>query len=122
MKPTRKPRGFTLTELLVVILLIAVIACLPFAIDSIIRNPAGKTTVIRELAEVQLANLVYAKDHNGQFGTVLAFDDKGSSSAAWLQHREFMDDLSRSHFRGKDGSDLSHIRVNAFGVFGDAGS
>lgn len=93
MKPTRQPRGFTLTELLVVILIIAVLAFLSFAVFSRIRNSADKVVVIRNLSQLQLANLAHASDHNGQFVPVRAFDDKGSSYAAWFQHQEFMENL-----------------------------
>jgi prepilin-type processing-associated H-X9-DG protein len=76
-----------------VILIIVVLASLSFSILSKMRNSADKVTVTRNLSQLQLANVAYASDHNGQFVPVRAFDDKGSSYIGWMQHQDFMDNL-----------------------------
>ncbi len=93
MKSPNPRNGFTLTELLVVILIIVVLATLSISAFSRMRNSADKVTVTRNLSQLQLANVAYASDHNGQFVPVRAFDDKGSAYIAWMQHQDFMDNL-----------------------------
>jgi prepilin-type N-terminal cleavage/methylation domain-containing protein/prepilin-type processing-associated H-X9-DG protein len=93
MKSIHQHKGFTLTELLVVILIIVVLASLSFSVLSRMRHSADKVVVTRNLAQLQLANIAYASDHNGGFVPVREFDDKGSSYNAWFQNQDFMDNL-----------------------------
>ena len=85
-------RGFTLTELLVVTLLIIVLAVLSMIGIQRIRMMADKTGSIRNLSQLQIANAVYAGDHNGRLVPVRANDDKGSPTR-WFQDEKFLENL-----------------------------
>jgi prepilin-type N-terminal cleavage/methylation domain-containing protein len=87
------PRGFTLTELLVVILIIASLAALAFFGTQKIRDMASKATSIRNLSQLQIANMSYATDHNGVCVPLLRNDENGSAKR-WFQNLDFLADLT----------------------------
>lgn len=85
-------QGFTLTELLVVILMIAVLAALAFLGTRRVRDMADKATSIRNLSQLQVANASYAADHNGRCVPIRANDSSGKPTR-WFQDREFLANL-----------------------------
>lgn len=85
-------RGFTLTELLVVILMIAVLATLAFLGTRRVRDMADKANSIRNLAQLQVANASYAADHNGRCVPIRANDSSGTPTR-WFQNRDFLANL-----------------------------
>lgn len=85
-------RGFTLTELLVVILMIAVLATLAFLGTRRVRDMADKANSIRNLAQLQVANASYAADHNGRCVPIRANDSSGNPTR-WFQDRDFLANL-----------------------------
>lgn len=71
-------RGFTLTELLVVIQIIVVIAALSLVSVRRIRDMADKTTAIPSFSQPQIANASYATDHNRNYVPYLVHDENGN--------------------------------------------
>jgi prepilin-type N-terminal cleavage/methylation domain-containing protein len=90
-RPTVR-RGFTLIELLVVILIIAVLAALAFLGTRRVRDMADKATSIRNLSQLQVANVSYAADHNGRCVPIRANDSSGKPTR-WFQDRDYLSNL-----------------------------
>jgi prepilin-type N-terminal cleavage/methylation domain-containing protein len=85
-------RGFTLVELLVVILIIATLAVLALWGTKRVRDSANKSTSIRNLSQIQIANASYAADHNGRFVPIRANDQSGKPTR-WFQDPDFLGNL-----------------------------
>lgn len=84
--------GFTLTELLVVILIIAVIAALSLVTVSRVRDMAAKAGSIRNLSQLQVANISYATEHNGRCVPIRVNDDNGKATR-WFQDKDYLSRL-----------------------------
>jgi len=71
--PTASPAGFTLTELLAVVAIIAVLAGILIPVIGNVRETARESTGAANLRQIGLATLSYAGDHHGQlpYGQVL---------------------------------------------------
>ena len=82
-------QGFTLTELLVVILIIAILAVLSLIGTRKFRGMADKSVALRNLSQLQIANVSYATDHNGDFVPIRVNDENGKTTR-WFQQREFL--------------------------------
>lgn len=93
--------GFTLTELLVVILIIAVLAALSLVGVRKMRDMADKATATRNLSQLQLANMTYATDHNGDFVPIRANDDKGKATR-WFSDTKYVEYLTGQTVGGSD--------------------
>jgi prepilin-type N-terminal cleavage/methylation domain-containing protein len=89
---TASPRGFTLTELLVVILIIMVLAALAFMGTQRIRATADKASSTRNLSQLQIANIAYATDHNGNCVPIRVNDENGNATR-WFQDLEYLASL-----------------------------
>lgn len=63
--PPRRPGGFTLVELLVVITIIAVVAALILVGLGTVQNSARATKCLSNLRQITLANITYSNDNNG---------------------------------------------------------
>ena len=100
-------RGFTLTELLVVILIIAILATLAFMGTNRVREMANKTTSIRNLAQLQIANVTYATDHNGKCVAIRANDENGNPTR-WFQDVKYLANLT-----GKSTEELEKSNATA---------
>lgn len=92
-------RGFTLTELLVVITIIVVLAALSFMGVRGMRATADKVNSTRNLSQLQIANASYAADHNGRFVPVRANDDAGNPTR-WFQDDAFLGHLIGAMYDG----------------------
>lgn len=93
--PTRRSGtlpAFSLTELLVVMVILVVLASIAFLGMRKIRGTADKVTASRNLAQLQIANASYAADHNGAYVPIRANDDKGNATR-WFDDREFLANL-----------------------------
>lgn len=101
-------RGFTLTELLVVVVIIAALAALAFFGTQRIRDMASKTNSIRNLSQLQIANMTYATDQNGKCVPLKVTDDAGKAGKRWFQNVEFLTCLT-----GKSTEELEKNTVTA---------
>jgi len=82
--------GFTLTELLVTIVIIITIAALSYTGISKMRQSADRIKAVRNLSQVQLANAGYASENNGQHVPIWEFDEEGRNSSWWFNNRKFL--------------------------------
>ena len=83
------PRGFTLVELLVVILIIATLGALAFLGLSRMRAAGDRAATVAIMRQLQVANHSYAVDHGGQFVPLQSKDENGGIST-WHQNSRFL--------------------------------
>jgi prepilin-type N-terminal cleavage/methylation domain-containing protein/prepilin-type processing-associated H-X9-DG protein len=88
--------GFTLTELLVVILIIVTVAALSLVGIQRMRDTGDKTAAIRSLSQLQLANASYATDNGGKYVPKQVNGPSGERLGWWFQVPEFL-----NYFRGE---------------------
>lgn len=86
--------GFTLTETLVVIVILITLAVLALSGFSKLRSAADKAVAARNLSQLQLANASYAADHGGKYVPVYAFDENGGKTSQWTSNPDFL-----AHFK-----------------------
>lgn len=86
--------GFTLTELLVVIVIIAALAALAFFGTKRVRDMASKANSIRNLSQLQIANMTYATEQNGRCVPLKVMDDAGKAGKRWFQNVEYLANLT----------------------------
>lgn len=82
--------AFTLTETLVVIVILVTIALLAFSGLSRMRNAADKATSTRNLAQLQLANASYAADNAGKYVPIYSFDESRTKTSQWTSNPDFL--------------------------------
>jgi len=90
---TLRTRGFTLVELLVVIAIVAVLAALVFSISRNALQRAATTKTLNSLKQLQLANGLYASDHNGSYVPPKGGTDPNAWSAMWFLNSSFTSGL-----------------------------
>jgi prepilin-type N-terminal cleavage/methylation domain-containing protein/prepilin-type processing-associated H-X9-DG protein len=93
--------GFTLVELLVVIVMIAVLATISVSVIFRFRKSADKTVALGALRQIQTANTNYAADYNGRF--VSPQSDVDGITYRWFENPEFV-----SHIKGDDATYTSN--------------
>ena len=93
--------GFTLTELMVVVLIIVVLALVALFGVRRLRDGADKSVSARNLAQIQIANMTYATENNGRFVPIRVNDDKGNPTR-WFQDLEFLSNLTGIPFDDLD--------------------
>jgi prepilin-type N-terminal cleavage/methylation domain-containing protein/prepilin-type processing-associated H-X9-DG protein len=86
-------QGFTLTELLVVMLIISILAILAFLGTNRLRAIANKANAIRNLSQLQTANATYATDHNDKCVPIRANDENGNPTR-WFQDVKYLANLT----------------------------
>lgn len=83
-------RGFTLVELLVVILIVIVLASLSFLGFSRIRAAADSATTVSNMRQLQVANQSYASDHNGRYASYKVLDEEKGTYTYWTRSPGFL--------------------------------
>lgn len=89
-KKLRSPSGFTLVELLVVIAIVAVLVAIGVGSILKFRGAANKTVTMGNVRQLQLANISYASDHNGNYVAVYSFDGDGVLNSHWKVNPEYL--------------------------------
>jgi len=87
-------RGFTLTELLVVVLIIAALAAIVLTGYSRVRSAGDKAAAMSSMRQVQIANASYASDHGGHYVSISSKDGNGALSMEWYRDPEFLSYLT----------------------------
>jgi prepilin-type processing-associated H-X9-DG protein len=90
LRPCKPLPAFTLTELLVTVVIIITIAALAFSGLSKMRKAGDKVVATRNIAQLHLANAGYAADNNGQYVPIYAFDDTGAKYVAWMNSPKYL--------------------------------
>lgn len=90
----RAYRGFTLTETLVVILILTVVAVLGFIGLTRARAAGDRTATVAVMRQLQLANLSYSADHNGQYVPLSSMDENQNRINDWHQSSVFLSYLT----------------------------
>lgn len=97
--PTPRPAaGFTLVELLVVILIIVALAALSFLGVTRMRSAGDRAAAISIMRQLQVANMGYATDHNGLYCPIVEKDKDGGLAMEWYRSPKF-----RSYLTGDPG-------------------
>lgn len=91
---SRHHGGFTLTEILVVIIILITLAVLALSGFSKLRSAGDKTVAARNLSQLQLANASYAADNGGKYVPVYSFDENGGKTSQWTSNPDFL-----AHFK-----------------------
>ena len=90
-KPARhRPSGFTLTELLVVTVIILTLVALALMGLRRVREAGDRATVASVLRQLQIANAGYAADHNGQYVPISSMDENNNRINDWHQSSVFL--------------------------------
>lgn len=90
--------GFTLVELLVVIVIIASLVAISVTAVVRFRNSADKTIVLGNLRQLQTANISYSSDHQGSFvpPEAIVVDANGVDTGErvdWYENPDFISQL-----------------------------
>jgi type II secretory pathway pseudopilin PulG len=84
----RRPAAFTLTEVLVVIVIIITLAALSMIGISRIRSAGDRAATITIMRQLQIANMGYATDHNGQYMPIVV-KDENQNLDEWYSNATF---------------------------------
>lgn len=85
--------GFTLVELLVAIVIIASLAAL-FSLGIVRTRAAGDAaTSVKNIHQLQIANVSYATDHNGRYASYFIVDENGKKNY-WYKDPGFLAQLT----------------------------
>lgn len=91
---SRKQAGFTLMELLVVIIIIATLAVLSVLGYSRMKAAGDRATTIAVMRQLQVANVSYGTENNGQYVPVAEVDGNGGLAMEWYRNPKFLTHLT----------------------------
>lgn len=86
----RSQAAFTLVEVLVTITIIIAIAALSFTGISKMRKSGDRVVAIRNMSQLQLANVSYAAENNGKYVPTDEWNDEGSGYVSWVDNPKFI--------------------------------
>ncbi len=86
--------GFTLTEILVTITIILVLAGTLFAITRNLKRSGENVVAIGRIQSLAQANAAYAVENSGKYVPVFAFADDRSFKPAWFYNKEFLEPIT----------------------------
>lgn len=90
---SRTSTGFTLVELLVVITIVIVLAALSFVGVFRMRAAGDTATAVRNIRQLQVANVSYATEHNGRYASYFILDEDGKKNY-WYRDLGFLAELT----------------------------
>jgi prepilin-type N-terminal cleavage/methylation domain-containing protein/prepilin-type processing-associated H-X9-DG protein len=105
-------RGFTLVELLVVILIIITVSALTLIGINKMRQSANKAVAVRNISQLHVANAGYASEHNGKYMPVYAFDKDSKIATMWFCSPMFLDYLGGSGSSLKSMNNENTVPIN----------
>lgn len=82
--------AFTLIELLITVTIIVVLAALSLTALSKMRASVDRVVTMRNMSQLQLANISYASDNNGKYVPLAMWDHKGVGSNPWFENPQFL--------------------------------
>lgn len=89
-----KKAGFTLVELLVVIVIIASLAAIGITSVFRFRRAADRANAVSNLRQIQTANTAYAADHDGRYVPPSSGDPADPAGPAlWFENPDFVSQL-----------------------------
>ncbi len=86
----RPAAAFTLTELLVVIVIIITLATISFTGISRMRRSGDRVVALKNISQLQFANTSYAQDHNGQYVPIYDNGPAGTGYVPWMRNPEYL--------------------------------
>lgn len=90
IKTRRTTTGFTLVELLVVILIIATLAALTVMGFSKMRAAGDRAAAVSIMRQLVVANMGYSTEYNGQFVPIAEKDESGGLAMEWYRNPKFL--------------------------------
>ncbi len=90
----RPATGFTLVELLVVILIIVTLAAISVMGFSRARSAGDQATTIAVMRQLQVANISYSTENNGQYVQIAELDANDSLAMEWYKNPKFLAHLT----------------------------
>lgn len=109
---TSRKRGFTLVELLVVIVIIATLFALSLTGYVKFRSAADKATSSTNLRQLQIASANYATDHNGRFVSSFAKDEDGKLTGRWDTNIDFLNNLRGESTKSNSGYESRDVPLS----------
>jgi prepilin-type N-terminal cleavage/methylation domain-containing protein/prepilin-type processing-associated H-X9-DG protein len=92
---TRSTTGFTLVELLVVIVIIATLAALSMMGYTRMRAAGDRATAMSTVRQLQMANYAYSVDNNGKYVPLKSEDNQNSANnLSWVDNALFISYLT----------------------------
>lgn len=86
----RYPAGFSLVELLVVIVIIVTLAALSMVGFGRMRKAGDRAAAVAIMRQLVVANVGYSTDNNGQFVPIAEKDENGGLAMEWYRNPKFL--------------------------------